>query len=52
MNDLLDRFSRITGRNPARIPVPSFLASLGIQLGEIGSIGKRIGEMLGVEVPS
>lgn len=28
-NDLLDRFSVLTGRSPARIPVPGFIASAG-----------------------
>jgi nucleoside-diphosphate-sugar epimerase len=29
LNDLIDRISEITGRTPARIPIPSFLASAG-----------------------
>ena len=29
MNDVLDRLTRITGKQPARVPVPSFLATLG-----------------------
>lgn len=33
-NDLLDRFSRITGRSPARVGVPEFLTSFGISLAE------------------
>ncbi len=28
-NDLIDRFAQLTNRNPARIPVPGFLASAG-----------------------
>ena len=33
-NDLIDRFSRITNREPARVGVPEFLTSLGISLAE------------------
>ena len=33
-NDLLDRFARITGRQPARVGVPEFLTSFGISLAE------------------
>ena len=31
-NDLLDRFERLTGRAPARVPLPGVLASLGARL--------------------
>ena len=33
-NDLIERFSRITNREPARIGVPEFLTSFGISLAE------------------
>ena len=33
-NDLIDRFSKITNREPARLGVPEFLTSLGISLAE------------------
>src|SRR5687768_9603068 len=29
MNDVLDRLARITGKHPARVPVPGLLASIG-----------------------
>jgi NADH dehydrogenase len=41
MNDLLDRFERLTGRAPARVPVPGALAGIGV----------RVAEALGVDVP-
>lgn len=31
-NDLIERFSRITDRQPARMPVPEFLTSIGIRM--------------------
>ncbi len=34
-NDLVDRFSKITGRDPARIPIPGFLASAGTAIAEM-----------------
>ena len=33
-NDLLDRFARITGREPARVGIPEFLTSFGISVAE------------------
>jgi hypothetical protein len=30
-NELLDRFGRLTGREPARVPLPGILASLGVR---------------------
>ena len=33
-NDLIERFARITGREPARVGVPEFLTSFGISLAE------------------
>ena len=41
MNDVLDRLARITGKQPARIPVPSFLAN----------IGAKAAGMFGVDIP-
>ncbi len=38
--DLLNRFAEITGRNPARIPVPGFLASAGATIA--GMLGARL----------
>lgn len=36
-NDLIDRFSRITGREVARLPIPEAIASVGLKLA--GAIG-------------
>jgi uncharacterized protein YbjT (DUF2867 family) len=41
MNDLIDRFAEITGRKPLRVPVPGFLASLGL----------KVAETFGVDLP-
>lgn len=41
MNDLLDRFGRLTGRTPMRVPVPEMLAGLGV----------RAAGALGLDVP-
>jgi NADH dehydrogenase len=38
VNALLDRFGEITGRHPARIPVPSFIAKLGLKIGDAAGI--------------
>lgn len=40
LNDLLDRMSAITGRSPARIPIPPFLASAGTTVA--GLLGARV----------
>jgi uncharacterized protein YbjT (DUF2867 family) len=40
LNDLLDRMSEITGRSPARIPIPPFLASAGATVA--GLLGARL----------
>jgi nucleoside-diphosphate-sugar epimerase len=34
MRDLLDRIERITNRSPMRVPLPSFLVSLGVEFAE------------------
>ena len=41
MNDVLDRLARITGKQPARVPVPGFLATLGA----------RAAGLFGVDIP-
>ena len=41
MNDVLDRLARITGKQPARVPVPSFLAT----------IGAKAAGLFGVDIP-
>ena len=41
MNDILDRLAGITGKEPARIPVPSFLAN----------IGAKAAGLFGVDIP-
>jgi len=40
LNDLLDRMSELTGRSPARIPIPSFLASAGVTIA--GVLGAKL----------
>jgi len=37
-NDVLDRFQEITGRSPARVPVPTLLANLGTKLAALAGI--------------
>jgi uncharacterized protein YbjT (DUF2867 family) len=32
LNELADRLGEITGRNPARVPIPSFVASAGVTI--------------------
>jgi NADH dehydrogenase len=46
-SDLIKRLSNITGRQVARVPVPSFLASLGVRLAE----GTKLEKLLGVKLP-
>ena len=41
LNDLLDRMGEITGRNPARLPIPAFLISAG----------STIASLLGAKLP-
>ena len=41
LNDMLDRLREITGRSPARVPIPPFLVSAGITMASI----------LGVKLP-
>jgi uncharacterized protein YbjT (DUF2867 family) len=40
-NELLDRFAELTGREPVRVPLPGFLASLGV----------RVASAFGVQAP-
>lgn len=47
MSEIIERLSALTGRKVARVPVPSFLASLGVQLAEWTKLEK----LLGVRVP-
>jgi NADH dehydrogenase len=46
-SDIIERLSAITGRTVARLPVPSFLASLGVRLAESTNLEK----LLGVKLP-
>jgi uncharacterized protein YbjT (DUF2867 family) len=46
-SEIIERLSVITGRTVGRVPVPSFLASLGVQLAE----WTRFEKLLGVKVP-
>lgn len=46
-SDIIERLSAITGRTVARVPVPSFLASLGVQLAE----STKLEKFLGVKLP-
>src|SRR3954467_14384709 len=39
-NDILDRFGEITGREPARVPIPTFLASFGVNMA--GMLGLKV----------
>lgn len=46
-SDIIERLSAITGRTVARVPVPSFLASLGVRLAE----STKLEKLLGVKLP-
>jgi uncharacterized protein YbjT (DUF2867 family) len=46
-SDIIERLSAITGREVARVPVPSFLASLGVRLAE----STKLEKLLGVKLP-
>jgi NADH dehydrogenase len=41
MHDLLDRFAALTGREPVRLPVPGFLARLGLRAAD--AVGVNLG---------
>jgi uncharacterized protein YbjT (DUF2867 family) len=40
LNDIVDRLSDITGRSPARVPIPSFVASAGVTIA--GLLGAKL----------
>jgi NADH dehydrogenase len=40
LTELVDKFSEITGRNPARLPIPSFVASAGVTIA--GLLGAKL----------
>ena len=44
INDLLDRFEQITGRSPARLPLPGVLASIGVKAADMVGVGLPINE--------
>ncbi|HVE78837.1 MAG TPA: NAD-dependent epimerase/dehydratase family protein [Gemmatimonadaceae bacterium] len=44
MNDLVDRLKRVTGRAPARLPLPHGLAALGLRLADMVGIDTPINE--------
>jgi NADH dehydrogenase len=44
MRDLLDRFARLTGREPLRVPVPGVVASLGVKLADAVGVDLGINE--------
>ncbi len=46
-SDIIERLSAITGRTVARVPIPSFLASLGVRLAE----STKLEKLLGVKLP-
>jgi uncharacterized protein YbjT (DUF2867 family) len=52
VNELLDRLSHITGRTPARLPLPSFAANLGAKLFEGNQLADKIKELTGLYVPA
>lgn len=51
MNDLLDKLSEITGRSPARVTVPSFLAALGSRIADLTSLGEQFAKLTGIGIP-
>jgi NADH dehydrogenase len=51
VNEVLDKLSDITGRSPARVPVPSFVAALGAQLFDGNSLGSEIKRITGLDAP-
>jgi NADH dehydrogenase len=44
MRDLLDRFGRLTGREPIRVPVPGALATLGVKLADAVGVDLGVNE--------
>src|SRR5690606_26959727 len=51
MTDLLDRLALLTGRNPARVPVPSLLAGLGVRIAENLPFTDTLARVTGIEFP-
>ncbi|HYO92610.1 MAG TPA: NAD(P)H-binding protein, partial [Pyrinomonadaceae bacterium] len=51
VNEVIDKLSNITGRSPARIPVPSFIAALGAQLFDGSSLGSQVKKLTGLDAP-
>lgn len=51
VNEVLDKLSNITGRSPARVPVPSFIAALGAQLFDGSSLGSEVKKLTGLDAP-
>ncbi|HKS29487.1 MAG TPA: NAD-dependent epimerase/dehydratase family protein, partial [Pyrinomonadaceae bacterium] len=51
VNEVLDKLSNITGRSPARVPVPSFIAALGAQLFDGNSLGSEVKRITGLDAP-
>lgn len=51
VNEVIDKLSNITGRDPARVPVPSFIAALGAKLFEGNSLGSEIKRLTGLDAP-
>src|SRR2546423_12035580 len=44
INELLNRLSEITGLNPARVPIPTFLASAGVNMAAMLGVKIRLTE--------
>jgi NADH dehydrogenase len=44
MNDLVDRLKKVTGRDPARLPLPQGLAALGLRLADMVGIDTPVNE--------
>lgn len=49
--DLIGRIGRITGLSPRVIPVPEFLATLGVRAAEALSLDRLIADALNLDVP-
>jgi NADH dehydrogenase len=50
--DLMQRIREITGRHPAQLPLPAWLAQIGTTLAEsFGGIGQSMASMSGVSMP-
>ena len=49
--DVVARLARLTGRTPALVPVPEFLASLGVRLASSLSLDRLASHALGLDAP-